>query len=100
MWYQSEFPNTRLEDWLNSLTKQENKNIDYVLKLHLYININLHFARNGRSRSIGRRWIHHNILYNIYVELNNQPSKVIQTIKDLRAELQTIKEDNERILRV
>ena len=42
---------------------------------------------------------HHNNLDNIYVELNNQPSKLIQTIKDLKDELQNIKEDNERILR-
>ena len=29
---------------------------------------------------------HHNNLDNIYVELNNQPSKLLQTVKDLRAE--------------
>ena len=42
---------------------------------------------------------HHNNPYNIYVELNNQLSELLQTVKDLRAELQTVKEDNERILR-
>ena len=42
---------------------------------------------------------HHNNPYNIYVELNNQPSKLLQTVKDLKAELQTVKEHNERILR-
>ena len=42
---------------------------------------------------------HHNNLDNIYVELNNQPSKLLQTVKYLRAELHTVKEDNERILR-
>ena len=42
---------------------------------------------------------HHNNPDNIYVELNNQQSELIQTIKDLRAELQTIKGDNERIIR-
>ena len=42
---------------------------------------------------------HHNNPDNIYVELNNQPSELLQTVKDLKAELQTVKEDNERILR-
>ena len=41
----------------------------------------------------------HNIPNNIYVELNNQPSELLLTIKDLKVELQTVKEDNERILR-
>ena len=41
---------------------------------------------------------HHNNLDNIYVELNNQPYELIQTIKSLKDELQTVKEDNERIL--
>ena len=39
----------------------------------------------------------HNNLDNIYVDLNNQPSELIQTIKYLRVELQTVKEYNERI---
>ena len=42
---------------------------------------------------------HHNNPDNIYVELNNQPSEFLQTVKDLKAELQTVKEHNERILR-
>ena len=42
---------------------------------------------------------HHNNPDNIYVELNNQPFELLQTVKDLIAELQTVKEDNERILR-
>ena len=42
---------------------------------------------------------HHNNSYNIYVELNNEPSELLQTVKYLRAELQTVKKDNERILR-
>ena len=42
---------------------------------------------------------HHNNPNNIYVELNNQPSKLLQTVKDLKDELQTVNEDNERILR-
>ena len=42
---------------------------------------------------------HHSNPNNIYVELNNQPSELLQTVKDLRVELQTVKEDNERILR-
>ena len=42
---------------------------------------------------------HHNNIDNIYVELNNQPSELLQTIKYFKAELQTVKEDNERILR-
>ena len=42
---------------------------------------------------------HHNNPYNIYVELNNQPFELIQTVKHIKAELQTVKEDNERILR-
>ena len=44
-------------------------------------------------------WSHHNNPDNIYVELNNQPSELLQTIKYLRFELQIVKEDNERILR-
>ena len=42
---------------------------------------------------------HHNNPYNIYVELNNQPSELFQTLKYLKAESHTVKEDNERILR-
>ena len=42
---------------------------------------------------------HHNSPNNIYVELNNQPSELLQTAKELKAELQNIDEDNERILR-
>ena len=42
---------------------------------------------------------HHNNPDNIYVELNNQPFKLLQSIKGLKAELQNVKEDNERILR-
>ena len=42
---------------------------------------------------------HHNNPDNISVDLNNQPSKLIQTVKDLKAKLQNVKEDNERILR-
>ena len=42
---------------------------------------------------------HHNNPDNIYVELNNQPFELLQTIKDLKDELHNVKEDNERILR-
>ena len=34
---------------------------------------------------------HHNNPNNIYVELNNKPSKLLQTVKGLKAELQTVK---------
>ena len=40
---------------------------------------------------------YHNNLDNIYVELNNQPSEILQTMNFLRHESQTVKEDNERI---
>ena len=43
---------------------------------------------------------HHNNPDNIYVELNNQPSELLKTVNDLRVELQTVKEDNEIILRL
>ena len=42
---------------------------------------------------------HHNNPDNIYMELNNQLSELLQTIKDLKAELRNVKEDNERIIR-
>ena len=42
---------------------------------------------------------HHNNPNNIYVELNNQPYELLQTIKDLKDELHNVKEVNERILR-
>ena len=41
---------------------------------------------------------HHNNPDNIYVELNNQPSKLLQTVKELKDGLQTMKIDHERIL--
>ena len=41
---------------------------------------------------------HHNNLDNIYVELNNQPSELLQIVKELKDELQTVKVDNEIIL--
>ena len=40
----------------------------------------------------------HNNLENIYVELNNPPSELLQTIKELKNDLQTVKMDNERIM--
>ena len=46
-------------------------------------------ARNGS---------HHNNLENIYVELNNQPSELLQIVKELKDELQTVEIDNEIIL--
>ena len=42
---------------------------------------------------------HHNNPDNIYVELNNQPFELLQTIKNLKDELHNVKEDKERILR-
>ena len=42
---------------------------------------------------------HHNNPDNIYAELNSQPSKLLQTVKDIKFELQNVKEDNEIILR-
>ena len=42
---------------------------------------------------------HYNNPDNIYVELNNQPAEMIQTVKYLRAELQTVKEDNGKKLK-
>ena len=41
---------------------------------------------------------HHNNPDNIYVELNNKPSNLLQTLKELKDVLQTMKIDNERIL--
>ena len=41
----------------------------------------------------------HNNLDNVYVELNNQTYELLLTVKDLKDEVQTVKEDNERILR-
>ena len=41
---------------------------------------------------------HHNNPHNIYVEFNNQPSYLLQIVKDLKDELNTMKVDNERIL--
>ena len=35
---------------------------------------------------------------NIYVDLNNQSSELLQTVKELKDELHTVKIDNERIL--
>ena len=37
---------------------------------------------------------HHNNPNNIYVESNNQPSELLKIVKDLKVELQTVKEDN------
>ena len=42
---------------------------------------------------------HHNNPDNISVKLNNQPYELLQTVKDLKAELQNVKEDTERIIR-
>ena len=41
---------------------------------------------------------HDNNPDNIYVELNNQPSELQETMKELKNELQSMKIDNERIL--
>ena len=40
----------------------------------------------------------HNNLENIYVELNNPPSELLQIVKELKDEVQIVKMDNERIL--
>ena len=42
---------------------------------------------------------HHNNPDNIYKELNIQPSELLQTVKDLKAKLQNVKEYNEIILK-
>ena len=42
---------------------------------------------------------HYNNPDNIYVELNNQPSKLLQIVKYLKAGLLNVKEDRERIQR-
>ena len=47
------------------------------------------FAENGSQ---------HNNLDKIDVELNNPPSELLQTIKELKYELQIVKIDNEIIL--
>ena len=41
---------------------------------------------------------HHNNPNNIYVELNNPPFELLQIVKDLQDELQTVKIDSEIIL--
>ena len=46
----------------------------------------------------GENGSHHNNPDNIYVELNNPPSELLQIVKELKDELETIKMDNERIL--
>ena len=48
--------------------------------------------------AFGENGSHHNNPDNIYVELNNQPSELLQTMKELNDELQNVKIDNERIL--
>ena len=47
------------------------------------------FAGNGSQ---------HNNPDNICVELNNPPSELLKTVKDLKDKLQTVKMDNERIM--
>ena len=47
------------------------------------------YAENGSQ---------HNNPNNIYVELNNPPSELLQIVKELKDELQTVKMGNERIL--
>ena len=42
---------------------------------------------------------HHNNRDNLYMKLNKQPCELLQIVKDLKDELQTVKEDVERILR-
>ena len=41
---------------------------------------------------------HHNNIDNIYVELSNSPLDLLQIVKELKDELQTVKIDNEIIL--
>ena len=98
MWYQRKFPNTSLEYWLNLHTKQENKNTDHVLNLFLYRNINCIMQKMEGVEASAENGSHHNNPYNIYVELNNQPSELIETVKELKDELPTVKVDNEIIL--
>ena len=42
---------------------------------------------------------HHNNLDNVYVEINNQPWELLQTVRYLRVELQTVTDNNEIIIR-
>ena len=49
------------------------------------------FAENGSK---------YNNPDNIYVELNNPPSELLQIVKELKDELQTVKIDNERIMEI
>ena len=66
MWYQSEFPNTRPEYWL---TCMKNRNIICILQ------------EMERVEAYFEDGSHHNNPDNIYVALNNQPSKLLQTVK-------------------
>ena len=83
----------------HSHTNKKTQYTDHVLNLFLYRNIKLCFVGKMEgveaSAEIGSQ---HNNLENIYVELNNQPSKLLQTVKELKDELKTVKVDNEIIL--
>ena len=39
----------------------------------------------------------HKNLDNIYVELNNPPSELLQIVKELKDDLETVKIDNEKL---
>ena len=96
MWYHSEFSNTR-PDWLTHI-QTRNKNTDHVFNLFLYRNINLFCRKMEGVEASAENGSQHNNPDNIYVELNNPPSQLLQIVKELKDELQTIKIDNERIM--
>ena len=65
----------------------------------MYRNIKLCFARKMEGVEASTENVsHHNNPDNIYVELNNPPLELLQTLKELKDELQTVRIDNDIIL--
>ena len=61
--------------------KKETNYIDHVLNLVLYINIKKNWRKMEGVEASAENGSHHNNPDNIYVELNNQPSELLQIVK-------------------
>ena len=97
MWYQSEFPNTR-PDWI---TRIQTKTTNILIMFYIYFCIeicNLFCRKMEGVEAFDKIGSQHDNPNNIYVELNNPPSELLQIVKELKDELQTVKMDNERIV--
>ena len=93
MWYQSEIPTLGL---IGSLAYKEKRCTNFIFALFLSRNIKYVLQEMENVEVSAENGSQHNNPHNFYVELNNP--ELLQIVRELKDELQTVKHDNKRIL--